>query len=152
MLKKVGAWIVKVIWPVFEPIIRWGIRLSIIGGLVWLTFYAEFAAPVRVIAIDGLTTFSSDLGKYLKGLLPESNGDAGQSSLFQQTEEDRRAEKARKQKKAVQLKQKYDQCLATARSQNRSCVISDLMNSRARQVCEQRRLQQVDRCEDRYGG
>ena len=126
MLKKVGSWIAKVIWPVFEPIIRWGIRLSIIGGLVWLTFYAEFAAPVRVLAIDGLTTVSSDLGKYLKGLLPESNRDAGQSSWFQQTEEDRRAEAALKQKKAVQLKQKYDQCMATARSQNRSCVISDL--------------------------
>ena len=46
-------------------------------------------------------------------------------------------------KKTVQLKQKYELCLATARSQNRSSVISDLMNSRVRQGCEQRRLQQV---------
>ena len=56
-----------------------------------------------MIAIDGLTTVSSGLGQYLKGLLSESKGDAGQSSWSQQTEEDRGAETARKQKKWFSL-------------------------------------------------
>ena len=144
MLKKVGAWIAKVIWPVFEPIIRWSIRLSIIGGLVWLTFYAEFAAPVRTVAIDGLTTVSSDLGHYLK-------------SLFQKTDEERLADQLQKKKTATRLKQKYDQCLKSVNSGHTSCLLSSWANTsglagnpKARQVCEDKRLKQIDRCEDRY--
>ena len=72
-MKIVGKWLARVIWPVFEPIIRWGVRFSIISGLVWLMFYAEFATPARVIVVDALTTVSSDLGKYIKGLVPKAD-------------------------------------------------------------------------------
>jgi hypothetical protein len=144
MFKRVGGWIVKVIWPVFEPIIRWGIRFGIIGGLVWLTFYAEFAASIRAVAIDGLTTVSSDLEHYLK-------------SLFQQTDEERLADQLQQKKTATQQKQKYDQCMKSVNSRHTSCLLSSWANTsglagnpQARQVCEDKRLKQIDRCEDRY--
>jgi len=77
MMKKVGEWIVKVIWPVFEPIIRWGIRLSIIGGLVWLTFYAEFADSLRKAVVAGFSTVSNDVGRQIDRMMPDAEKQTG---------------------------------------------------------------------------
>ena len=76
-MKKIGEWIVKVIWPVFEPIIRWGLRLSIISGLIWLTFYAEFADSLRKAVVAGLSTVSNDVGRQIDRMMPDTEKQTG---------------------------------------------------------------------------
>ena len=41
------SWVWNTVWGILGPVLKITIRLSIIGALVWLIFYAPFAAEIR---------------------------------------------------------------------------------------------------------
>jgi len=142
-------WLKKVLWPIFEPILRWGLRLSVITALVWVGFYAEFASSARQVVKDGLTIVFQDLRDLAKSDSRDKKENATSFTALT-------SEISEKRKK--RLKAKFDQCMKEVKSSHTSCMLSSWANTsgvagnpKARAVCEDKRLQRIDRCEDRYG-
>ena len=128
-MQQVWRWLVKVFWPVLEPIIRWGLRLGFLGCFIWFFFYSSYGEPVRTTAESAIIRVYDDLTASIK-----SNEASG-------TVESRKITDKR-----------LDPCLKRANSSHTSCLLGAWGKSSEQNACEVTRLQQIDRCEDRYGG
>jgi len=124
-------WLVKVFWPVLEPIVRWGLRLGLIGGLIWFLFYSEIGVPIKNLAASAVSTVYEDLVESM------ASGDEAGAAI------------APVQKATVDKRLKP--CLKSASEKHTSCLMRAWGKSNEQNNCETLRLQQVDRCEDRYG-
>ena len=128
IVKTMWNWLIKVFWPVLEPIVRWGLRLVLISGLIWFLFYSEIGVPVKNLAASAVSTVYEDFVENMAS----SN------------------EAAAPVKKAT-VDKRLEPCLKRASEKHTSCLMRTWGKSNEQNTCETLRLQQVDRCEDRYG-